>query len=438
MAALSCCGAQAIDILISRLGDDRLADAVVTALTGLGTPAVGRLATLLRTPQAPAVRVRAVTALRGIGAPAMEASVVLLDTADAPGRLRAGGALVALGNKAVPVLVQVLEAGSTHAADAAADLLAEIGDPAPAALLWRGDPAAHVRRRVAKALSGSHFDDARGPLLGLLIDVDAEVRAAAAASLVRHGPDGLDLLVRAAAAEEDSVAETALRALAAAGPDAVGPLLDLAAQHSERAAGPLRAIGTVSALLGLTELGVDPLQLSASTCTTRRFSGPPSSRVASTSATTWPASSDSIELMSRSHRTEKASSGTSPRSAPPRHSRVSRDSTCSRTGASRSTGGLPVRRAQRMPSWRLRIRKFVTRRRCRCRQSGSLDSDRPPWIVMPHPDSLPSTFTPLGCSRSRSAFTVVVARESTPASGLPTDGACGPRLRSTAAQTPAT
>lgn len=261
--ALGRCGARAVDTLVGRLADDHLADAAVCALATMGAPAVDRLAEVLRGPQEPAVRARAVTALRGVGAPAVGALVAVLETADAPGRSRAGGALAALGDEAVPALVEMLERGSAQASDAAAELLAEIGDPAPAELLWRRDPAAPVRRRVAQALSGVALDDARGPLLRLLIDADADVRAAAAASLARHGPDGLDLLVRAAVAEEDAVAETALRALAAAGPDAVRPLLDLAVRHPDRAAGPLRAIGTVSALLGLAELGVDPIPPSA-------------------------------------------------------------------------------------------------------------------------------------------------------------------------------
>jgi hypothetical protein len=89
------------------------------------------------------------------------------------------------------------------------------------------------------------------------------VRAAAGESLVRLGVDGLELLMRGAAAEDDAVAETALDALADAGPVAVGLLLDLAAQYPDRATGPLRVIGTVSALFGLAELGVDPFTVSA-------------------------------------------------------------------------------------------------------------------------------------------------------------------------------
>lgn len=260
--ALGRCGAAAVAPLVDRLGDDQLADAVIGALADLGSSAIEALVDVLRSPRAPAVRARAITVIRALGAVVEPALLGLLSSADASGRARAGGALVALGARATPALVQALESAPARVADDAAALLAEIGDPGPAALLTKSDLPAITRRRVARALEGAPLDDARKPLLHLLTDGDTDVRAAAAASLVSAGRPGIQLLARAAGGDDIAAAESALKALGSAGPDAVGPLLDLASSQPERAVPCLRAISTVSALLGLAELGLEPVGLS--------------------------------------------------------------------------------------------------------------------------------------------------------------------------------
>lgn len=159
-------------------------------------------------------------------------------------------ALAALGPRAVPGLINLLDSGSPAARIEAARVLGVIGGAEERTEVM--PDAAHPRRALPA-------------LERMLGDDDGACREAAAAALARFGEYALPSIWRNLTAPEDEAARrrAALMAAVAIGPAAVPGLLAVAgdgeAAPRESAIAALRAIATPAAIFGLSELGYGPV-----------------------------------------------------------------------------------------------------------------------------------------------------------------------------------
>jgi HEAT repeat protein len=157
---------------------------------------------------------------------------LLSRTAEPEKQIRIVRALGELKVAAVRADLEALATSSSVEAVRKAAILALGGNPDPLsfsalARLLAGHPAAAARRHAAEALGQRPEEGRDEALLAALGDVDATVRAAAAAGLSRrqeHVPRLLDLLARDQAPEVQSSAALALGRLASAVPEVRKPV----------------------------------------------------------------------------------------------------------------------------------------------------------------------------------------------------------------------
>ncbi|UWE10310.1 nSTAND1 domain-containing NTPase [Actinacidiphila bryophytorum] len=163
--------------------------------------------------------------------------------------------LVVIGPATVPGLLEMVEDPSPVVRDAAATVLARLGEPAVdglVAVLGRGGPDA--RLAAVGALRLANVPRAVRELAPALRDEDARVRSAAVGALgALGGADARDLLGSAVTDEAADVRWLAAGALGAFGPDAVPHLLAASRTDSEAAEQVSRA------LLAIGERAVEPL-----------------------------------------------------------------------------------------------------------------------------------------------------------------------------------
>jgi HEAT repeat protein len=258
-------GAPAVDPLIGLLyeaDDEDLRPLAGMALAEIGLPAVNSLIGLL---SEPVLRETAVAALLKIGEAAAEACVLALDGADTDVEETLRGILGALGEAAIPPLIQALTAGRSGLRGGVADILDGMGwEP------WSDNERAWylIAREewMELALMGEPAVD---PLIRALRGDDDRIRSEAAATLGELGlPAAVGPLVDALAS--DAVAPAAADALVAIGKPAVLPVLVLLERETgavrETAVEVLGRLGApeaVPAIVGLVRNGGDRLHRKA-------------------------------------------------------------------------------------------------------------------------------------------------------------------------------
>lgn len=257
-------GGPAVGPLVGLLheAEDNIRPLVGMALAESGLPAVGRLIELLNDPD---LRETAAAALLKIGEPAAAACVESLGGADGEVQETLRGILGALGEAAVPPLIQALTAGRSGLRSHAAGILDGMG--------W--EPWGDVERAwylIAReewlelALMGEPAVD---PLVRVLKTDDDRIRSEAAATLGEIGlPAAVGPLVDALTV--DSVAPAAADALVVIGKPAVQPVLALleretgaARENAVEVLGRLGAHEAVPVIVGLVRSGGDRLHRKA-------------------------------------------------------------------------------------------------------------------------------------------------------------------------------
>lgn len=258
-------GAPAVEPLIRLLhgaDDEDLRPLAGMALAEIGQSAVSPLIGLLAEP---ALRETAVATLLKIGEAAAEACVLALDGADTDVEETLRGILCALGEAAIPPLIQALTAGRSGLRGHAADILDGMGwEP------WNDDERAWylIAREewTELVLMGAPAVD---PLIRALRGDDDRIRSEAAATLGEIGlPAAVGPLVDALASS--AVAPAAADALVAIGKPAVLPVLALLERETgavrETAVEVLGRLGApeaVPAIVGLARSGGDRLHRKA-------------------------------------------------------------------------------------------------------------------------------------------------------------------------------
>lgn len=258
-------GGPAVDPLIGLLheaDDEDLRPLAGMALAEIGSPAVDSLIGLLGEP---ALRETAVVALLKIGEAAAEACVLALDGADADVGETLRAILGALGEAAIPPLIQALTAGRSGLRAGVADILDGMGwEP------WSDNERAWylIAREewMELALMGEPAVD---PLIRALKDDDAHIRNEAAATLGEIGnPAAVGPLVDALAGEPGLPA--AADALVAIGRPSVLPVLALlereagaARETAVEVLGRLGAAEAVPAIVALVRSGGDRIHRKA-------------------------------------------------------------------------------------------------------------------------------------------------------------------------------
>ncbi len=235
--------------LLHRAGDE-VRPLVAMALTEIGLAAVDPLIGMLSDLS---LRSTAAMALVKIGEPAVEACVRALDDTDEEAQEALREILGALGEAAVPSLIQALTSGRSRTRGHVADILCGMG--------W--EPWSDVERAwyliareewVELALMGK---PAVAPLVRALNGDDDRIRGEAAATLGEIGdPTAVGPLVDALA--DDAVAPVAADALVAIGRPAVAPVLELlegeTGEARENAVEVLGRLGAPEAVPVIVEL----------------------------------------------------------------------------------------------------------------------------------------------------------------------------------------
>jgi HEAT repeat protein len=257
-------GEAAVGPLVELLheADDEILPLAAMALAEIGLPAVDPLIGLLCVPS---LRSTAVTALVRIGEPAAEACIRGLDSTDEEAQKALQEILGALGEAAVPSLIQALTADRSLIRSRVAAILGETGwEP------WNdAERAWYLIAReewMELALMGTPAVD---PLIRTLNGDDGRIRCEAAATLGEIGdPAAVGPLVDALA--DDAVAPMAADALVAIGEPAVVPVLALledeagtAREYAVEVLGRLGAPGAVPAIVELVRSGGDRLHRKA-------------------------------------------------------------------------------------------------------------------------------------------------------------------------------
>ena len=257
-------GKTAVGPLVDLLADadDDIRWLAVMALAEIGSPAVGSLIRLLSDPSLCGT---ATAALLRIGEPAAEECVHALDDADGDALEALQEVLSALGEAAVPPLIQALTASRSRTRGHAAEILDGMGwEP------WNdAERAWYLIAReqwIELALMG---EAAVVPLIRTLNGDDDHVRSEAAATLGEIGhPAAVLPLVDVLA--NDAVAPAAADALVAIGRPAVDPVLALleggigtVREHAVEILGRLGAHEAVPAIVDLVRSGGDRLHRKA-------------------------------------------------------------------------------------------------------------------------------------------------------------------------------
>ncbi|MCM2466020.1 PBS lyase [Methanoculleus sp. CWC-02] len=257
-------GEPAVGPLVDLLheADDEVRPMAAMALAEIGLPAVDPLIRLLGRKN---LRGTAAAALVKIGEPAAEACIRALDSTDGEAREALREILGALGEAAVPSLIQALTSGRSRIRGQVAAILVETG--------W--EPWSDAERAwylIAReewmelALMGA---PAVVPLIRTLNGDDDRIRGEAAATLGEIGdPAAVRPLVDALA--DDAVAPVAADALVAIGKPAVAPVLGLlegeagaARENAVEVLGRLEAPEAVPAVIELVRSGGDRLHRKA-------------------------------------------------------------------------------------------------------------------------------------------------------------------------------
>ncbi|PKL61945.1 MAG: PBS lyase [Methanomicrobiales archaeon HGW-Methanomicrobiales-2] len=247
--------------LLHRAGDE-VRPLAAMALTEIGLAAVDPLIGMLSDLS---LRSTAAMALVKIGEPAVEACVRALDDTDEEAQEALREILGALGEAAVPSLIQALTSGRSRTRDHVADILCGMGwEP------WSDTERAWylIAREewVELALMGK---PAVVPLIRTLNGDDDRIRGEAAATLGEIGdPTAVGPLVDALA--DDAVAPVAADALVAIGRPAVAPVLELlegetgeARENAVEVLGRLGAPEAVPVIVELVRSGGDRLHRKA-------------------------------------------------------------------------------------------------------------------------------------------------------------------------------
>jgi len=257
-------GEAAVGPLVELLheADDEVRPLAAMALAEIGLPAVDPLIGLLCVPS---LRSTAATALVRIGEPAAEACIRGLDSPDEEAQEALREILCALGEAAVPSLIQALTSDRSPIRSRVAAILGETGwEP------WSdAERAWYLIAReewVELALMGTPAVD---PLIRTLNGDDDRIRCEAAATLGEIGdPAAVGPLVDALA--DDAVAPVAADALVAIGDPAVAPVLALledetgaARENAVEVLGRLGVPGAVPAIVELVRSGGDRLHRKA-------------------------------------------------------------------------------------------------------------------------------------------------------------------------------
>ncbi|WP_301677416.1 HEAT repeat domain-containing protein [Methanoculleus methanifontis] len=245
-------GGAAVDPLVELLHEagDEIRPLAAMALTEIGSPAVEPLIELL---SVPSLRSTAAAALVKIGAPATEACICALDSTDGEAQETLRNVLEALGEPAVPALIQSLTSGQSCIRSQVAEILGRMN--------W--EPWSDAERAwyliaweewMELALMGS---PAIEPLIRTLNGDDDRVRCEAAATLGEIGdPAAVGSLVDALA--DEAVAPVAADALVAIGEPAVAPVLELleggVGAARENAVEVLGRLGTAEAVPAIVAL----------------------------------------------------------------------------------------------------------------------------------------------------------------------------------------
>ncbi len=257
-------GGAAVAPLVNLLheADDEVRPLAAMALAEIGLPAVDPLIGLL---SVPSLRGTAAATLVKIGEPVTEACIRGLDSTDGEVQEALREILGALGEGAVPSLIQALTSGRSRIRARVADILGETG--------W--EPWSDAERAwylIAReewmelALMGT---PAVEPLIRTLNGDDDRIRCEAAATLGEIGdPVAVGPLVDALA--DDAVAPVAADALVATGEPAVAPVLGLlegetgaARENAVEVLGRLGAPEAVPAIVELVRSGGDRLHRKA-------------------------------------------------------------------------------------------------------------------------------------------------------------------------------
>jgi len=244
-------GEAAVGPLVDLLheADDEVRPLAAMALAEIGLPAVDPLIELLSTPSLCGT---AAASLVKIGEPATEACLRALDSADGEVEETLRNVICALGEPAVPFLIQALTSGRSLTRARAAEILGRMG--------W--EPWSDAERAwylIAReewmelALMGSPAVD---PLIRALNGDDDRIRGEAAATLGEIGdPAAVGPLVDALT--DEAVAPVAADALVAIGEPAIAPVLGMlegGGNARESAVEVLGRLGAPEAVPAIVEL----------------------------------------------------------------------------------------------------------------------------------------------------------------------------------------
>lgn len=245
-------GEAAVGPLVDLLheADDEVRPLAAMALAEIGLPAVDPLIRLL---SIPALGGTAAASLVKIGEPAAEACLRALESADGEVQETLENVICALGEPAVPYLIQALMSGRSRTRARAAEILGRMGwEPwSDAERAWY--LIAH-EEWMELALMGSPAVD---PLIRALNGDDGRIRGEAAATLGEIGdPAAVGPLVDALT--DEAVAPVAADALVAIGEPAIAPVLGMleegAGNARESAVEVLGRLGAPEAVPAIVEL----------------------------------------------------------------------------------------------------------------------------------------------------------------------------------------
>ncbi len=147
--------------------------------------------------------------------PLITALLRALSDGDEESRLIALDALLTIGPKALPVLIEALRDSSPPVRAAAAEMIGEIGEASAAGyllpLLTDGDGT--VRAMAARSLGKLRSTDALPSLITCLLDLKADVRREAVTALGRIGSPAVDDLIATLTGPSDEIRRGAAEAL---------------------------------------------------------------------------------------------------------------------------------------------------------------------------------------------------------------------------------
>jgi HEAT repeat protein len=210
----------------------------VASIVERGDVFVDPLLAILASSRPTAVRSSAAAALGYLGALSVPGLIAALNGGDRFVTPRAALALTRMGGPGVVDLIGALDDAQPDVVEMASRVLRTSTAAVTALAPLARAPNAHIRRAVARVLGDAAPARAFRPLLRLLADSDAEVRAEATKAIARLGEDGVDALARLALTADDLLRDAASDALVAIGPPATRSLVLLATRvkESDRAA----------------------------------------------------------------------------------------------------------------------------------------------------------------------------------------------------------